>query len=159
MWNICMQIFGEAPHLQGTLLAPHLVEYFISWPVHKTSFDSLLVFILFGSSIIPDTADMDSSMEPNGTDTHMRTGSSGDPMAPWSALLFAWSTQPYTGIMHAPRRHGYIWRDLVADLHLFRSRALLIVGEHLRSCTNQRYLCSMFQVRQDGQVWPWVFTS
>ncbi|CAD6334420.1 unnamed protein product [Miscanthus lutarioriparius] len=29
-----------------------------------------------------DTTDMDSSMEPNGTDTHMRTGSSGDPMAP-----------------------------------------------------------------------------
>nr|CAB3460433.1 unnamed protein product [Digitaria exilis] len=27
-----------------------------------------------------DTADMDSSMEPDGTDTHMRSGSSGDPM-------------------------------------------------------------------------------
>nr|ACL52458.1 unknown [Zea mays] len=29
-----------------------------------------------------DTADMDASMEANGTDTHMRTGSAGDPMAP-----------------------------------------------------------------------------
>ncbi|KAG2616831.1 hypothetical protein PVAP13_3NG177085 [Panicum virgatum] len=29
-----------------------------------------------------DTADMDSSMEPDGTDTHMRSGSSGDPMVP-----------------------------------------------------------------------------
>nr|CAB3464151.1 unnamed protein product [Digitaria exilis] len=27
-----------------------------------------------------DTADMDSSMEPDGADTHMRSGSSGDPM-------------------------------------------------------------------------------
>ena len=31
---------------------------------------------------LPDTADMDSSMEPDGTDTHMRSGSSGDPMVP-----------------------------------------------------------------------------
>jgi serine/threonine kinase 38 len=29
-----------------------------------------------------DTADMDSSVEPDGTDTHMRSGSSGDPMVP-----------------------------------------------------------------------------
>ncbi|TVU17148.1 hypothetical protein EJB05_33164, partial [Eragrostis curvula] len=29
-----------------------------------------------------DTTDMDSSMEPNGRDTHMRTVSSDDPMVP-----------------------------------------------------------------------------
>ncbi|RLN29028.1 serine/threonine-protein kinase 38-like [Panicum miliaceum] len=29
-----------------------------------------------------DTADMDSSVEPDGTDTHMRSGSSGDPVVP-----------------------------------------------------------------------------
>lgn len=60
---------------------------------------------------------------------------------------------PYTGILHLDdmATSEEIW------LHLFRSRALIIIGEDLCSCTNQRYLCSMFQERQDGQVW--VFTS
>lgn len=42
-----MQIFREVPHLQGTLLAPHLVEYLIFWPVHKTSFGSLVLSLSY----------------------------------------------------------------------------------------------------------------
>ena len=66
---------------------------------------------------LPDTADMDSSMEPDGTDTHMRSGSSGDPMVPWSPLRFSWSTLSYTSIS-APRWCGCIWRDLAAFIQV-----------------------------------------
>ena len=76
---------------------------------------------------LPDTADMDSSMEPDGTDTHMRSGSSGDPMVPWSPLQFPEAPCPTPASVPLD--------DVAASeetwLLLFRSHALLIVGEHV----------------------------